>query len=466
MHPVDTLARDAAQRFRAVFAAAPDLLARAPGRVEILGNHTDHNGGLVLAAAIHLGSAVPLRTIPDAPPGTLRIRAENFRETLEIHPDSDPAAILSRTPKRDWKTYALAVLLAWREQPPPALDPAAARAPLPAAELLVLGNVPIGAGLSSSASFQVALALALLALADPPRARLLQTDADPANHPARALRLQIAKLARRAENRHVGVPSGLLDQAASLLAAPRSLLFLDCADESNRPVPLGPRPPAILLADSGAARSLADGMYAIRRAECQQALDAARALRPELRSLSELAHEDLPRLDSHPDPDIDTEPRLPPDAPRSPIARALADALPPAPLKRALHVLRENDRVRAAVRALDRAQAAPPEPDPWPRAHAELGKLVRRSHESSRRLFENSSPALDALVQRADQHPANLGGKLSGAGWAGRAVFLARPDAAEDLARFLGPETLLVRPAPPAAILRPIEFDEPKQKQN
>jgi galactokinase len=195
----------------------------------------------------------------------------------------------------------------------------------------------------------------------------------------------------------VGVASGLLDQFSSLFGRAHHAVYLDCDTLYFARCPLGEAGPAIIVCDSKTSRRLADGMYNRRRAECetvvtyfqgQRGVDAVRLLRDV--SLQELT-EHWDRLD--------------------PVGR-----------KRARHVLAENERVRQGAGALEAGKLT------------EFGRLVSASHASSRDDFENSSEALDALVEAAEASPGFLGGKLSGAGWAGCTVNLVRVDQAEAFA--------------------------------
>ncbi|HXX49390.1 MAG TPA: galactokinase [Myxococcota bacterium] len=270
--------------------------ARAPGRVNLIGEHTDYNGGRVLPAAIELGTRVAVRLrADDRVVGRSRERGEASAELRE------PA-------RGDWLDYPRGVA---RE-----LERIGAFPPR-GFELEVESDLPEGAGLSSSAALEAASALALLAAAGAAAGQ-------------RISRAELAQLCQRAEAGFVGVPCGIMDQFTVLCSQPGRALWLDCATLATRAVAL-PADWAILVFDSGVERSLRAGAYAERRRECERALAAARrALARAPGSLSEIAEEELP---------------------------ALAQELDPVALRRTRHVVSENRRVEALAQALSRADA-------------------------------------------------------------------------------------------------------------
>ena len=273
----------------------PDASAAAPGRVNLVGEHTDYNGGLVLPAAIELETRVSVRwRADDRVVGRSRERGRASAERGE------PA-------RGDWLDYPRGVA---RELERAGLLPARGF------ELEVETDLPEGAGLSSSAALEAASALALLAAAGRAEA---------------VARPELARLCQRAEADFVGVPCGIMDQYAVLCSAPASALRLDCASLEARPAAL---PPGLAFAvfDTGVARSLRAGAYAERRRECERARAAGeRALARALGSLSELAPAELP---------------------------ALERALDPVAFRRARHVVGENARVDALAAALARGDLA------------------------------------------------------------------------------------------------------------
>ncbi|OHE88861.1 MAG: galactokinase [Verrucomicrobia bacterium RIFCSPLOWO2_12_FULL_64_8] len=229
------------ERFTRQYGHAPTVLARAPGRIEFIGNHTDHNGGTVLGAAINLDVRV---AAGPAPAGTLRFASEHFSGAVTV-PAGDPR---KQTGAQSWVNYPLGVWASLKEF--------GLRQPN-GVEYLALADLPSGAGLSSSAAIELATALAFLGL----------TGDEPA-------RETIVKLGRHAENNFVGVPCGILDQGVSGFGKKDRLVFIDCRGPSFKTVPL-PAGAHFWIFNTHAKHALVDGLYATRHRECQ---DAARSL--------------------------------------------------------------------------------------------------------------------------------------------------------------------------------------------
>ena len=352
-------ARDA---FVESFGAAPGVLSRAPGRVELLGNHTDYNGGLVLAAAIDRLTAVAGRAVSGR---EARVRTLTFDRVARLDLDGS-----ERGEPGSWGRYVRGVVWALRQ----------AHGPLASGfEAAIAGNVPLGAGLSSSASLQASLALFLLRAGLAGRGASADLD-DPS-------RMALARILQRGENDFVGVQSGLLDQFTVLFGRAGHALGFDCRSLDYERLSLGDPAPALVICDSKTARRLADGMYNRRREEGERVVAFFQARRgPEaVRWLRDVSLDDL---------------------------NGAWDDLDPVGRRRARHVLTENERVRQGAEALRGGDVAT------------LGRLMSASHASSRDDFENSAPALDALIEAAEAAPGFLGGKLSGAGWAGCTVNL------------------------------------------
>jgi galactokinase len=370
--PASSPDQTALDAFVATFGGSPAVLARAPGRVELLGNHTDYNGGLVLAAAIDRDTVVVGRRREDR---QAEVRSANLDEFEAFSVDA-----LEPGPVGDWGRYVRGVAWALQERD----------GPLAAGfEAALAGAVPIGAGLSSSASLQAAVALFLLAAGLVPGGASERLDD--------AARMALAHTLRRSENAFVGVNSGLLDQFSTLFGRAGHALRLDCLTLDYERVPLGTPAPAIVVCDSKTSRRLADGMYNRRREECERVVDYFRGLKGDqaVRLLRDVTLDEL---------------------------REHWDRLDPVGRLRARHVLTENDRVRRGAEALKAGDVAT------------FGRLMSASHASSRDDFANSSAALDALIEAAEAAPGFLGGKLSGAGWAGCTVNLVAAGRAEAFA--------------------------------
>jgi galactokinase len=367
---MSTLAADLAlETFSQAFGGRPEVESQAPGRVELLGNHTDYNGGLVLAVAIDRVTVVVGRPRAD--------RQALLRSANDPEPLAFPINAIEPGPPGRWGNYARGVVWALQER----------FGPLTAGfEAAVAGDVPLGAGLSSSASLQAALALFLFGAGLVGRL--------PLNDSAR---MDLAQVLRRSENQFVGVASGLLDQFCALFGRAGHALLLDCLTLEYDRLPLGNPAPAIVVCDSRTSRRLADGMYNLRRSESDRVVAwfQARKGGDSVRLLRDVTLSDL---------------------------EAAWDQLDPLGRLRARHVLNENERVRQGAEALRAGDVA------------RLGCLISASHASSRDDFANSSPALDALVEAAAGAPAFLGAKLSGAGWAGCTVNLVEAGRAQEFA--------------------------------
>ena len=327
------------------------VVAFAPGRVELLGNHTDYNEGLALAAAIHLGVTVHAEKIDAA---VIEVSSETNGRAA-----SAPLKNLQRIDTEPWANYPVGVVTILRE----------AGFGIGGLRLRVSSNLPPGSGLSSSAAFEVATAVAVLQLFD--------LSMEP---------MALAQLCQKAENEFVGVRCGLLDQASSVYGKEDEAILLDFRAITARTVPLAPAE-ALLLVDSGVPHKLTGGEYNERRNQCQAAASAlgVRALR-----------------------DVTSE-------------AVLAASLDPEIRARALHVTGENERVLAGVAALDSGQMQ------------KFGELMFESHESSRRNFENSTAFLDALVEIASATKGVLGASLTGGGFGGATIWLVEKDKVREI---------------------------------
>src|SRR5881409_1745143 len=333
--------------FRATFAVAPRAAASAPGRVNLIGEHTDYNGGPVLPVALAARTSV---AVGPAEAGVLEVVSTRDERVQRIdYREGRPAG---------WGAYVAGVM---RELLASGAAPAGG-----GARVAVVGDVPVGAGLGSSAALTVASAKALNLLAQPP-----------APLPPR----QLAGVAFRAEHDHVGVHCGIMDQMSAALARPGRALLLECASLAARHIPIRGR---LLLVDSGLRRELAAGALNERRAECEAAVARLTLELPELRWLASWPAAWLPRL-----------------------KRAL-----PEPLRsRALHVIGETARARFGAQLLARGHLK------------RFGELLYESHESCRRLYACSTPELDTIVAAARRAGA-LGARLTGAGWGGAVLVL------------------------------------------
>jgi galactokinase len=339
-----------AAAFRERAGRDPDGVWAAPGRVNLIGEHTDYNDGFVLPVAI---DRLVLAAAGRRHDGRLRLWS------LQSEPPADLALAEVGPGKVDgWSAYPAGA--AW------ALGQAGVT--VGGADLVVDGDVPAGAGLSSSAALECATATALADLEG-----------------AGLDRVALAGLARRAENEVVGVPSGAMDQMVSMLGRAGHALFLDTRslDTEQVPLPLQAAGLRLVVIDTRAGHRLVDGAYADRRAACEAA--AATLGVPALRDATPAQVE------------------------------AAADALGEEGLRRARHVVTENARVLEAVRLLRAGELE------------RLGPLLAASHASLRDDYEVSSPELDTAVAAAVAAGA-VGARMTGAGFGGSALALARAD--------------------------------------
>ena len=356
--PASLIAR-AAEAFVRCYGRSPTACGVGPGRVEILGNHTDYNGGCVLTAAIDRHITAVGRPIARA---VVRVHSMDLESSDEFGLDASG-------PERrtGWAGYVEAVFAVLRR----------AGVKIGGMEVVLCGDVPIGAGLSSSAALEAAVAMLILQF-----------------HPHPIDTLELARLLQDGENEFTGVRCGLLDQFSSIHGEEDRVIFLDCSTGAHETLPLGRPAPAIVICDSGVTRELGrDAPYNVRRSECEQAAAVlGRLLGRSVAGLCSVSSAEL-----------------------SVVASGIAEPL----LSRARHVVEEHERVLAAR---DLLRTGPAE---------RFGQLLAESHESSRTLFETSCAALDRLCAAAAGQPGCLGARLCGAGWGGCAVALVVSDAVD-----------------------------------
>lgn len=355
----------AVEAFSGRFGRSLDVVARAPGRVNLIGEHTDYNGGLVLPCAIDRSAVVTLSVREDAVRRFWAADLEVGSESTVERADPAPAATSGFETTGEWYDYPRAVVAALEQR---GVD-------VPGFDLAVASDVPTGSGLSSSAALTVAVCTAVdaaLGLGLTARERAL--------------------VAHHAESDLMGVGCGILDHFASALGELDAALRIDCADRSVSRVGLPPSQLAILVSHSGVTRRLADGEggYRQRVDECARALSALRdaELVPRdattLRALDGVALGDL--------------------------AQALDGPL----LRRTRHIATENSRVEGVCAALAREDLD------------EVGSILKQGQASLRDDYEVSIPELDALCEVADALPGVLGSRLTGAGFGGCALHLVR----------------------------------------
>jgi galactokinase len=351
--------------FESAFGPSPDLLVRSPGRVNLIGDHTDYNDGWAFPAALDIGTHLAAGRRDD---GLLRVVATQLGATDEV-----PVDDLRPRDGAAWTRYVRGSAALVQE----------AGYEFPGADLLIDSDLPIGAGLSSSASLELGVAVTLLALGGQAM--------DP---------VVLARLGQRVENEIVGLRSGLMDQLAIACGRAGHALLLDCRTLSTEPVPI-PADVRVLVLDSAVPRALAGSAYNQRRAQCESAVRALQAADPSVRALRDVTPE---------------------------LLTAEQDRLTEVQRRRARHVVTENQRVLDSAAALRRN-------DP-----GELGRLMLQSHASLRDDYDVSGAELDALVGIAAQTRGVLGARLTGAGFGGCAVALATAEHAAEAAAAIAGE--------------------------
>lgn len=336
------------------FSEEPHIIARGPGRVNLIGEHTDYNDGFVLPMAIDRAIWIALRPRRDR---WVMVHFTDTNQYGEFHLDA-----LRNTGEGSIE-YVKGVAWALQEE----------GFFLRGWEGVVVGDVPVGAGLSSSAALEVVTARVFAAVSQLPW--------DP---------VKMAILSQRAENRWVGVQCGIMDQLISACGQADHALLIDCRTLEPQQVPL-PSTVRVVILDTGTRRGLADSAYNERRAACENTADQFR-----VKALRDISLAEFEKR---------------------------ADNLDEITRKRVRHVITENERTLRAAESLRRGDVTT------------FGQLMVESHISLRDDYEVSSPALDAMVEIARSQPGCLGARMTGAGFGGCAVALVEAQVAEHFAQ-------------------------------
>ncbi len=326
----------------------------APGRVNLIGEHTDYNGGFVFPCALHFGTYLLIRRNNTA---LLRLATKNYPETTEV-----PAADFTQNDIK-WVNYPLGVLDQMRNRGLTAEG----------MDMLFAGDVPGGAGLSSSASIEMVTAVALN--------DMLQFDLE---------MMDLIKLSQKAENEFVGVNCGIMDQFASAMGKKDHAILLDCASLEYEHVPLLLGDYRLIISNTNKKRGLTDSKYNERRSECEKSVEYLSRSVP----ISLLGELDLAGY-------LDMQGLIPDETIR----------------RRAHHVVSENQRAVDAVKALKNADLSL------------FGELMNASHDSLRDDYEVTGIELDTLVGEARKIDGVLGSRMTGAGFGGCTVSLVHKDA-------------------------------------
>jgi len=359
-----TRSEELRSKFRQVYGEEATL-CRAPGRVNLIGEHTDYNDGFVFPAAIDLFAWIAIAPRRDR---RIHLQSENFGQAAEFDLDAGP-----RAASREWSSYVFGVALV--------LDQSGYR--LRGANLLIRGDVPIGAGVSSSAALEVATGFALLA-----------------NSGITIDGTKLAVCCQKAENDFVGTRCGIMDQLASACCVRDRALLLDCRSLDFHTVPL-PSGIRLVICNSMVKRELAASAYNTRRAECEEGVRILAERFPGVRALRDVTIEQL---------------------------QSCQEALPKNVYKRCRHVVSEDERVILAARALEHNHLH------------DLRGLMAESHRSLRDDYEVSCGELDLLVDLASQAEGVHGARMTGAGFGGCTINLVNSEAVAEFQRRISPE--------------------------
>lgn len=332
-------------------------IVRAPGRVNLIGEHTDYNDGFVFPAAIGFETQVAIAGRSDR---RLVVRSENFAEQVEFDLYNLPTKA-----RGHWSDYVVGVVRQLQDKV----------GAVPSANLLLWGNVPQGAGLSSSASLEVAVSEALLQVAE----RRIEGHS-------------MARLCQQAENEFVGARCGIMDQFISVYGRKDHALRLDCRSLQYELVAI-PREVRLVICNSMVRHNVAGGEYNKRRAECEAGVRYFAEHVAEVKALRDVSLEDFTNL---------------------------SPSMPELLRKRCRHVISENARVLRATQAL-RANNL-----------QEFGRLMRQSHESMRDDFEISCAEMDLLVELAEKQDGVYGARMTGGGFGGCTINLVRAESVDN----------------------------------
>ncbi|MFC2442897.1 MAG: galactokinase [Capnocytophaga ochracea] len=355
------------QKFQEVFGAPAEKQFFAPGRVNLIGEHTDYNGGNVFPCAIDKGTYGLVKKRNDR---KFRMYSENFADlgVMEFTLDE-----LTNDKKHDWANYPKGVIKMFLE---------AGQKIDSGFDILFSGNIPNGAGLSSSASIEMLTAIVLKDLFH------LSIDS-----------VEMAQLGKKTENLFIGVNSGIMDQFAVAMGKKDHAILLDCNTLKYAYVPVVLKDEVIVIANTNKRRGLADSKYNERRAECDEALAELQTKLP-IKALGELSIEQFEANK---------------DLIKSPVRQ-----------KRAKHAVYENQRTLKAQKELSAGNLA------------EFGKLMNQSHISLRDDYEVTGVELDTLAALAWEQPGVVGSRMTGAGFGGCTVSIVKKDKVDDFIKNVG----------------------------
>ena len=361
--------------FEQAYARKADSVYFAPGRVNLIGEHTDYNGGCVFPCALSFGAWLLIAKNEDK---VLRFRSLNMPQEYTI-----PISAIGPQPDRAWCNYALGCIdIISRRHPEAKLQSGY--------DLLYYGNVPAGAGLSSSAAMEVVTARAFTEL---------MGAAKPSDD--KAYRTELALIGQACEHEYAGVMCGIMDQFASAQGKKDHAIHLNCDTLEFEHVPVKLEGVKVVITNTHSPHHLDSGAYNDRVNQCKTAVEQISKIKP-IKYLAQLTPEDWAVVES---------------AITDPIAK-----------KRARHVVGEVARTEAAVEALKKGEIA------------YFGELMTASHISLRDDYEVTGPQLDALAEAAWQVDGVLGSRMTGGGFGGCTVSLVKEEAIEEFKAFVGAE--------------------------
>jgi galactokinase len=384
---VDNRAHTFGQRFVQRFGTSPRIY-QAPGRVNLIGEHTDYNDGFVMPAAIGFNTRVAVGPRPDR---KLVIYSENYSGQVEFDLDHLPAKRFGH-----WSDYAIGV--------GKMLEQSGKK--LSGADVLVDGNVPQGAGLSSSASIEVAVGYALLDLSNREADRNSIAENGIGENTTNEIKIdekkinrtQLALLCQQAENEFVGARCGIMDQFVASHGKRGHALLLDCRSLEHRLLPL-PEDVSLAICNTMVKHSHAGGEYNQRRDECEAGVHCLAKYLPKVRALRDVTSEDL---------------------------EAYGHELPEVVMRRCRHVVSENARVLQAMAVLELGDLQA------------FGNLMLESHRSLRDDFEVSCYELDLMVELAGKVDGVYGTRMTGGGFGGCTIALVQSACVEAFQRTVG----------------------------
>jgi len=329
---------------------------RAPGRVNLIGEHTDYNDGFVMPAAIGFYTWIAASRRPDR---TLHVRSGEFHETVDLSLDA-----LAGPPRKHWSDFVRGVAAVLESR----------GVHLSGANLIIQGQVPMGAGLSSSASLEVATGLALLATSQ-----------------AEVPQLELVKICQRAEHEYVGTRCGIMDQFIAVFASSGHALMLDCRSLDYQSLSI-PGDARLVICNSMVKHELASGEYNRRRAECEAGVKVFRKSSPTVQALRDVTLTDLEKHQTQ-----------------------LTEVV----YRRCRHVISENQRVLDAAQALRASDLN------------RFGRLMYESHRSLQQDYEVSANELDLLVEIASSCEGVYGSRMTGGGFGGCTITLVSAHSVE-----------------------------------